>query len=150
LLQITQAGSALVTGALAVLVVTGQVQLWHIYAAALALGVISAADMPGRQAFVVDLVGPEDLMNGIALNSALFNTTRVIGPALAGISLAAFGPSVCFVLNAVSFLPVVVALTLIRAEGRPHRGGEGSPLDHMRQGLAYVRRTTAVRLPIVL
>ena len=93
LLMVTQIASAAIIGVLALLVATGQVQLWQIYAAAIALGIVSAVDMPARQAFVVDLVGKDDLMNAIALNSALFNTTRVAGPALAGLLLAAFGPA---------------------------------------------------------
>jgi MFS family permease len=151
LLMGTQLASALVTAGLAVLVVTGQVRLWHIYAAAIALGVVSAVDMPARQSFVVDLVGTDDLMNAIALNSALFNTTRIAGPALAGLLLAAFGPAVCFVLNAVSYLPVVAGLGVMHTLGRPKGGSEvGSAVERLREGLAYVRQSAEVRLPIIL
>jgi MFS family permease len=81
----------------------------------------------------------------------LFNTTRVAGPALAGLLLAAFGPEICFVINAVSYVPVIAALGVMRTEGRPKRGGEdGSPVERLREGLAYVRRSPAVRLPITL
>lgn len=147
----TQLASAVVTGMLALLVVTGKVQLWHIYAAATALGIVAAVDMPTRQAFVVDLVGPDDLMNGIALNSALFNTTRILGPALAGFMLAVFGPSICFILNALSYLPVVGALALMRTHGNPrHDSLASSAVERLREGLAYVRRTPDVLLPIVL
>lgn len=147
----TQLAAATVTAVLAALVATGQVQLWHIYAAAIALGVVSAVDMPTRQSFVVDLVGTEDLMNAIALNSALFNTTRVAGPALAGVLLAAFGPAVCFVLNAVSYLPVIVGLGVMRTLGRPQGEGQiGSVVERLWEGLAYVRQSAEVRLPIVL
>ena len=110
LLMVTQIAAAVIIGVLALLVATDRVELWQIYVAAIALGIVSAVDMPARQAFVVDLVGEEDLMNAIALNSALFNTTRVAGPALAGLLLAAFGPHICFVLNAVSYVPVIVGL----------------------------------------
>jgi MFS family permease len=151
LLMGTQIAYASVTGALAALVATGRVQLWHIYAAAIALGVVSAFDMPARQAFVVDLVGTDDLMNAIALNSALFNTTRVAGPALAGLLLAAFGPAVCFVLNAVSYLPVVVGLGVMRTLGHPRGDGQvGSAVERLREGLAYVRQSAEVRLPTIL
>src|SRR5918993_3589268 len=124
LLIATQIAAATIIGVLAMLVVTGQVQLWQIYAAAIALGVVSSVDMPTRQSFVVDLVGKDDLMNAIALNSALFNTTRVAGPALAGLLLAAFGPQICFVLNAVSYVPVIVGLGVMRTIGVPKLGGE--------------------------
>src|SRR5262245_19787706 len=123
LLLLTQASFIVITGILAVLVVTARVQLWHIYAAAIALGIAAAVDMPTRQAFVVDLVGRDDLMNGIALNSALFNTTRVVGPALAGLFLGAFGAPICFVLNALSYVPVVAGLVAMKTEGEPKPGG---------------------------
>ena len=151
LLLATQIAAATIIGLLALLVATGQVQLWQIYAAAIALGVVSAVDMPARQSFVVDLVGKDDLMNAIALNSALFNTTRVAGPALAGVLLATLGPAICFVLNAVSYIPVIAGLSVMRTDGKPKRGDENSShLERLREGLAYVRRTPAVRLPIVL
>ena len=151
LLIVTQIASAAIIGVLALLVATGRVQLWQIYVAAIALGVVSAVDMPARQAFVVDLVGEEDLMNAIALNSALFNTTRVAGPALAGLLLAAFNPAICFVLNALSYIPVIVGLGVMRTQGWPKLGGEaGSHAERLREGLAYVRTSPAVRLPIIL
>jgi MFS family permease len=151
LLIVTQIASTAVIGVLALLVATGSVQLWQIYVAAIALGVVSAVDMPARQAFVVDLVGTDDLMNAIALNSALFNTTRVAGPALAGLLLAAFGSAICFVLNAVSYVPVIVGLGMMRTLGRPRPGGEeGSPVERLREGLAYVRSSPAVQMPIIL
>jgi MFS family permease len=151
LLQFTQSASAVITGILAVLVATGQVQLWQIYAAALALGMVNAIDMPTRQAFVVDLVGKDDLMNGIALNTTLFNTTRVVGPGLAGLLLAQFGPPLCFILNAVSYVPVVAAVTAMHTAGYPSGTASGSShLERLREGLAYARRTPAVLLPIAL
>jgi MFS family permease len=117
----------------------------------LALGVVSAFDMPTRQSFVVDLVGKDDLMNAIALNSALFNTTRVAGPALAGLLLAAFGPEICFALNAVSYIPVIAGLIVMRTHGKPmHAGQQSSSIERLREGLAYVRKTPDVRLPIIL
>ncbi|MBA2597546.1 MAG: MFS transporter [Chloroflexia bacterium] len=151
LLMATQIAAASITVLLALLVATGQVQLWQIYVAAAALGVVSAIDMPTRQSFVVDLVGKDGLMNAIALNSALFNTTRVVGPALAGVLLAVYGPEVCFVLNAFSYIPVIAALGVMRTHGNPARGGElTSAIARLREGLAYVRATPVVRLPIML
>jgi MFS family permease len=151
LLMVTQFASATVVGILALLVATGQVQLWQIYTAAIALGVVAAIDMPARQSFVVDLVGKDDLMNAIALNSALFNTTRVAGPALAGFLLAAYGPEVCFVINAASYIPVMAGLGVMRTAGNPQVGSAvGTALERLREGLAYVRRTPVVLLPIVL
>lgn len=147
----TQTAFAVVTGLLAFQVQTGRVELWQIYAAALGLGIVSAVDMPARQAFVVDLVGQDDLMNGIALNSALFNTTRIVGPALAGLVLSTYGAGIAFVLNALSYIPVIIGLSLMRTRGFPRPdAGVGTPLDRLREGLAYARRTPPVFLPIIL
>jgi MFS family permease len=147
----TQLAFTIITGLLAFQVAIGRVELWQIYAAAIALGIASTVDMPARQAFVVDLVGPEDLTNGIALNSALFNTTRIVGPALAGLILAAFGPTICFVANSLSYVPVVAGVALMHTLGNPRgEGNVGSTVERLREGLAYARRTPAVMLPIIL
>lgn len=151
ILLATQASFAVITGLLAFQVQTGLVQLWQIYAAALGIGIATAVDMPARQAFVVDLVGSDDLMNGIALNSALFNTTRIVGPALAGLVLSAFGAGVCFVANSLSYIPVIIGLSRMETNGYPQENaGAGSPVERLREGLAYARRTPAVLLPIIL
>jgi MFS family permease len=151
LLMATQLASAIVTGLLAFQVWRGVAEVWQIYAAAAALGVVSAVDMPARQAFVIDLVGKEDLANGIALNSALFNTTRIVGPALAGLVLALFGPAICFIVNALSYIPVVAGLALMHTKGLPNLEiSRGSALERMREGLSYARRTPDVMLPIIL
>jgi MFS family permease len=150
LLFVTQAVAAALVALLAVLVATDAVQLWQIYAVALALGVVNAFDMPARQAFVAELVGKDDLMNAVALNSALFNATRVIGPALAGLLLAQVGAAICFVLNAASYLPVLVGLALMRVAPRPADEDDATGRERLRQGLAYVRGTPAVLLPLVL
>jgi MFS family permease len=151
LLMVTQTAQFAIAAALAALVALGRVELWHIYAAALLAGVVNAVDMPTRQAFVTDMVGRDDLMNAIALNSALFNTTRILGPALAGALISTVGIAVCFVLNAASFLPVVAALALVRAEGLPGPGARAArPVAHLKEGLGYVAGTPAVLLPILL
>jgi len=153
LLVATQASALVVTGLLAVVVAAGRVEIWHIYAAALGLGMVNAFDMPTRQAFVSDMVGKDDLMNAISLNSALFNTTRVLGPALAGLLYGAFGAAVCFVLNAASYVPVVLGLLAMRTSGAPApeaAADEASAVDRLREGFRYVRATPAVLLPIVL
>ena len=151
LLLTTQAVAWLVASLLALSVATGNVALWHIYAAALGLGLVNAFDMPARQAFAVELVGKADLPNAVALNSALFNTTRIVGPAIAGLLLAQVGAAVCFVINAASYAPVVAGLALMHTRVAPAPDdGHASPLDRLREGLAYVRATPAVALPIAL
>ena len=149
LLLATQAVAGGLASVLALLVATGRVELWHIYVVALALGVVNAFDMPTRQAFVVELVGKADLMNAVALNSALFNTTRIIGPAIAGILLAQVGPAACFVVNAVSYAPVLLGLAVMRVKPLVDVKGR-TGLERLREGLAYVRASPAVLLPIVL
>ncbi|HYO30466.1 MAG TPA: MFS transporter, partial [Thermomicrobiales bacterium] len=151
LLLASQTVYALLTALLAVLVASGRIELWHIYAVALGLGCVNAVDMPTRQAFVTDIVGKEDVGNAVALNSALFNGSRVVGPALAGILLSTAGAAVCFVINAASYLPVLAALLLMRTDGRATGVVAGErALERLRQGLAYVAGTPTVLRPIVL
>ena len=88
---------------LAALTLTHKVQVWHIFVLAALLGVVNAFDIPGRQSFLVDMVGKEDLMNAIALNSSMFNGARVIGPAIAGVLVARLGEGWCFFVNGVSY-----------------------------------------------
>ena len=149
LLRITQALAAALASTLAGLVATGAVELWHIYAIALTLGVVNSVDMPTRQAFVAELVGKADLMNAVALNSALFNASRVIGPALAGLLLATVGATLCFVANAVSYLPVLVGLAIMQGVPVATKSVAGRA-SGLRAGLAYVRGTPMVLLPIAL
>jgi MFS family permease len=119
LLIATQAGAMLLAFVLAVLAFTGVVREWHIVLLAGGLGFVNAFDAPARQAFVVDMVGRSDLPNGIALNSLMFNSARVVGPAVGGLLLAAVGPAWCFTINGFSFLAVILGLAAMRLE--PHR-----------------------------
>lgn len=149
LLVITQGCAAVLAAVLTTLVATERIALWHVYALALGLGVVNAFDMPTRQAFVVEMVGKDDLMNAIALNSSLFNAARIVGPALAGALLAAFGPAICFALNSLSYLAVIGGLLAMRLDARPS-AGVGRGLTQVREGLSYVRATPAVLAPIVM
>jgi MFS family permease len=110
LLVLTQTAAMLLAFILAALVFTNQVQVWHILVLAGALGLVNAFDSPGRQAFVVEMVGREDLPNAIALNSLMFNGARVIGPALGGLLLAVVGAGWCFTINGISYLAVIGSL----------------------------------------
>ena len=150
-LLLTQAISGVLTALLAVVVVLGSVQLWQIYATALGIGIVGAISNPARQAFVVDVVGKEDLVNAVALNSALFNASRVVGPAIAGVLLAQVGAALCFVINAAAYVPVVIGLALLHARGLPERGSqEGSPWRRLREGLDYVRATPEILRPTII
>lgn len=152
LLLVTQTTALLQALALAVLVSSGLVQLWHVYVLATVLGLVNAFDNPTRQAFIIEMVGREDLVNAVALNSTLFNGARVIGPALGGIVIARVGLAECFYLNASSFLAVLAGLLLMR-EGllrAPPRRPAGRVLSQLAEGISYAARTPAVLLIVIL
>ena len=151
-----QTAMMILAAILAVLTITNVVQVWMILVLAFLLGIANAVDMPVRQAFSVELVGHDDVSPAVALNSAMFNGARVIGPALAGLAIAAFGVGPAFVINALSFLAVIVGLklmdeesfhTLVRIE-RPT--SVRAVIDNLAEGLAYVRRTEVVLLAVVV
>ncbi len=144
LVILTQTLSLFQALTLALLTLTGHVEVWHVLAMALVLGAINAFDMPGRQSLVVQLTGKEDLLNAIALNSAIFNAARVVGPAVAGVLVAGLGEGFCFLLNAVSFLAVLAGLLAMRVPPfvpPPVR----SPWAHLVDGFRYAQRTRLLR-----
>ena len=142
----TQIALMLPALALAVLAWTGWVRYWHVATLAGLIGVVNALDMPSRQSFLVEMVGREDLLNAIALNSATFNAARVIGPALGGLIIARYGTAIAFLLNALSFGAVVATLTLVRSggEARPRRGT--TIREELLDGVRYATRTPLVAL----
>jgi len=135
---------------LAVDVILGTVQWWHVGILAFLLGTANSFDAPARQAFVVEMVGRSDLMNAIALNSALFNSARIIGPALAGVTLAALGTAWCFALNALSFLAVLIGLALMRVPPYVGAVSTESSFVQIREGVTYIWRHPYVRTLIAL
>jgi len=135
----TQGASLLVTLILAILVVTGTVAYWHIVVLAIAIGFVNTFDMPARQSFVIELVGKEDLMNAVALNSSVFNLARVIGPAVAGIIMAKFGIAFCFFANSISFGAVVLSLVFIKPIEMKNRLKKGGRIfSDIKEGLLYI------------
>lgn len=153
LLVFTQASMAILALVLALDVTAGTVQIWHIYILASLLGVAQSVDMPTRQAFTVEMVGKEDLLNAIALNSALFNSARIVGPSVAGLLIAFVGLALCFYLNAASFLAVIIGLLLMhpsefRIRGAVQHGG--SVVGQLKEGLSYVRRTPFVAMIMIM
>ena len=153
LLMATQAISGVLALGLGLLVLSGAVQLWHVYGFALLLGCVTAFDAPVRQTFVSDLVSDVDLANAVALNSASFNAARMVGPAVAGLLIAAVGEGWLFMVNAASYAAVLVSLALLRvhelhAEAAPEHT-RGSVLA----GFGYVARRPdlmAVRVMLAL
>ncbi|CAN5553845.1 MFS transporter [soil metagenome] len=150
ILVATQAIAALIAVTLTLLTWSDSVQLWHIYALALGMGIVNAFDMPSRQAFVGDLVDREELPNAIALNSSLFNAGRLIGPAIAGILLAAYGPALCFAVNAISYIAVLASLLLMSIPKMIERSRSAKRLAQIREGISYVRNTPAVALTMTM
>ena len=146
----TQTISMVLPLILSALTLSGRVQVWHVFTLATCLGIVNAFDIPARQAFVVEMVGREDLLNAIALNSSMVNGARVVGPAVAGILVAAVGEGWCFLINGVSYVAVIAGLLLMRVtktrrERRPH-----SPLRDTAEGFRFVARTRPVRALLLL
>ncbi len=143
----TQAAAALVSIALAVVTLTGTATLPLVYVLAALGGLTLAFDAPGRQSLTYQMVGPNSLPNAVALNASLFNGSRVIGPAIAGIVIAAFGTGVCFVVNAFSFIAVLVALASLRTEElhAVARDPSARVVEGVRRALAYVRHDSQLR-----
>ncbi len=146
----TQTLSMILAGILAALTLSGRVQVWQIMVLAAALGVVNAFDIPARQAFLIDMVGREDLMNAIALNSSMFNGARIIGPAIAGILVASIGEGWCFFANAVSYIAVIAGLMLMRITRPANLATRGSPLENVIEGFAYARDTGPVRAILLM
>jgi MFS family permease len=138
LLILTQTGSMLLAFILAALAFANVVKEWHIILLAAGLGVVNSFDAPGRQAFVVDMVGREDLPYAIALNSMMFNSARVIGPAMGGLLLAIIGPAWCFTINGISFFAVILGLWAMRIDSIEIKHFSGSPWIQLVSGLKYV------------
>ena len=146
----TQTASMILALVLSLLTLSGKVQVWHIFVLAALLGVVNAFDIPGRQAFLVDMVGKEDLMNAIALNSSMFNGARIVGPAIAGILVARIGEGWCFFANGVSYIAVIVGLLMMRLPLPSYRAAEASPWAHMVEGFRFVRHTAPIRTILLL
>ena len=146
----TQTASMLLAFVLAALTLLHTVKVWHVFVLAALLGVVNAFDIPGRQSFLVDMVGKEDLMNAIALNSSMFNGARVIGPAIAGVLVARLGEGWCFFANGVSYIAVIVGLMLMDVHAPARVSAQTSPWDHIVEGFRFVNRTAPIRALLVL
>lgn len=145
-LIVTQSLALVQAVALTVLTLFDWVEVWNLVLLSVSLGLVNAFDIPTRQAFLTEMVGnPEDRANAIALNSSLFNGARLMGPALAGLIIAAMGEWFCFMLNAISYLAVLVALLLMRVAPREHRREHPPVLTGLKEGLAYAFRFPPIR-----
>ncbi len=145
----TQTASMILAGILAWLTLSNRIHVSHIFVLAALLGVVNAFDIPGRQAFLVDMVGKEDLMNAIALNSSMFNGARIIGPAVAGILVSRIGEGWCFAANAISYIAVIAGLFLMNVHCE-RRVGSGSSIDDIVEGFQWVNQTRIIRTLLML
>jgi MFS family permease len=146
----TQTASMLLAFGLSALTLTGWVRVWQVAVIASLLGVVNAFDIPTRQAFVVDMVGKSDLSSAIALNSSMFNAARIIGPAIAGVVVAAVGEGWCFFGNGVSYLAVIAGLSLIRVKANASAAEPPSMPRHIAEGFRYAARTAPIRAILLL
>lgn len=150
LLLATQTGLALVALILGVLDVTGIVQYWQVLVLALLLGLVSAVDSPVRQSFAVEMVGPDDLTNAVGLNSTIFNSARILGPAVAGVVIAAVGTGWAFVANAISSIAVLTGLALMRPSELRPSPAIARVRGQLRAGLRYVWHRQDLLLTMIL
>lgn len=153
-LLITQTSLMILAVILASLTFFNVVQYWHILLLAILLGIVNTLDMPTRQAFFVELVGREDLMNAIALNSSIFNLARIIGPAVAGVLIGFLGIAVCFYLNALSFIAVIAGIWMIDIPGDnsfvKDKDQIKGTMENIIDGLKYIGSKPVILFPLVL
>ncbi len=145
----TQVASMLLALIFALLTLTNTVTKTHIFVLAALLGIVNAFDIPARQSFLVDMVGKEDLMNAIALNSSMFNGARIVGPAIAGILVAKIGEGWCFFANGISYIAVIIGLLMMRVT-TSRRASSGPALAHLIEGFRFARHTAPIRALLLL
>jgi MFS family permease len=146
----TQSASMLLAFVLAALTLTNTVHVWHIFVLSALLGVVNAFDVPARQSFIVEMVGKTDLMNAIALNSSMFNLSRIAGPAIAGLLIAAIGEGWCFFANGASYIAVIAGLLMMRVEPFQPAPREGSPLKNIIEGFRFVIQNPPIHYLLML
>lgn len=146
----TQTVMLLQAFALALLTWSGRVRYWHVLALAVVLGITQTLDMPGRQSFFVEMVGKEDLMNAISLNSTIVNLAKIVGPTLAGIAMEKVGPAWCFFMNGVSFIAVIWGLFLIDVGDSKLERKDANVFRDVKEGLSYIWNSDALRTTAII
>ncbi|MGE5750877.1 MAG: MFS transporter [Nitrospirota bacterium] len=148
---VTQTFLMLLAFTLAILDFTGVVQYWHVVILATLLGIVNTIDMPARQSFIIEMVGKEDLMNAIAMNSSIFNAARAVGPAIAGLLIGAAGTVLCFFVNGLSFLAVLWGLLLMKFESAPASEPRSyHVVEDIKEAMRYIKATPVVMVTILL
>jgi predicted MFS family arabinose efflux permease len=149
----TQSAFLAQAAVMAVLTASGHIALWHIYVLAFVLGLINALDSPARQAFVLELVGREHVVNAVGLSSAQFSSARLVGPAIGGLVIAAWGTAACFGINAISFLSVLLSLLLLRRHefvSLPERTSQGNVLAELGAGVRFLLSRSDLAVALIL
>jgi MFS family permease len=146
----TQTSAMVLAFILSALTLLGHIRVWEIMLVASLLGIVNAFDVPARQAFIVDMVHSEDLINAIALNSSMVNGARVIGPAIAGVTVAAVGEGWCFFANGASYIAVIVGLVLMVVAPRELGRDTASGLERIVEGFRWVAKTAPIRALLLL
>ena len=150
LLILTQSMSMVQALLMAVLTLTGLIEVWHIMALSLLIGLINALDNPTRQSFYPSLVPKDKLSNAIALNSAVINGSRLIGPAVGGVLIGMLGEGICFLLNGISYVAVIAALLMMRLTPGKVRTVKQNVWEDMREGFQYVAGNMPIRTLLLL
>jgi MFS family permease len=150
IVTVTQTVAGLLALSLGVLTVTGVVRLWMVDLVAFLLGCVNLVDMPTRQAFVIEMVGREDVPNAVSLNSVVVNAARIVGPAVAGLLIATVGIALCFFLNAASYVAVIVAFLVMRPSELHRTAPVPRKRGQLREGLRYVWSRPDLRTPLLL
>jgi MFS family permease len=147
---ITQTLAMIQAAILAVLTLTNTIQIWHIISLSVFVGIVNAFDMPTRQSFVIDLVDDKsDLPNAIALNSSMFNTARLVGPTIAGILISVLGEGLCFLLNSISYIAVIIALLMMHIVPKMETIKKEKVLKGLKEGLKYAYNFKPIRFLLV-
>jgi MFS family permease len=150
LIVVTQSIAAVLALILGVLTITGTVRLWMVFVMAILLGAVTMVDMPARQAFVMEMVGRDELANAVSLNSVVVNCARIVGPALAGVLIATIGIGPCFLLNAASYVAVIVAFAVMHTEELHRTEPVERTRGQLRAGLRYVWSKPDLKIPLLL
>lgn len=146
----TQSASMVLALILAALTLSGYIRIWHIFVLSAALGAVNAFDIPARQAFFQEMVGREDLINAIALNSSMFNSARIVGPAIAGLLVAWIGEGWCFFANGVSYIAVIAGLLMMHVTPRVIHNSRDSAWEHVLEGARFVISARPIRALLLL
>ena len=133
-----------------VLTFTGQIQYWHILVLSAVFGLTQTLDMPARQSFFIDLVGSENLTNAISLNSTIVNLARIVGPAVSGILMIKYGIVFCFFINAVSFIPVIAGIMMIKVPESSSRVRGTHMLADVLDGIRYIKKSETLILNVIM